>query len=189
MRQFARSGDASVVLDPAAPDEARRLREAVQPADGDQQGIPVDVLTTLAYLHLARYRVLPEGQDQEDLRESLALFGVLADRAPERVPGQVLSLISTAREEPASGGDRHTAAGARAFSAYQQTGRPEELDVAVTAFQGAVTVTPPGRHAVPRLPERHRHHVGHRRFTGPADSRHLLHRAHTRRPARPRPCG
>jgi hypothetical protein len=36
------------------------------------------------------------------------------------------------------------ARGIRAFSEYLLTGRPEVLDVAVTAFQGAVAATPPG---------------------------------------------
>ena len=65
IREFLESQDPSLVLDPAALEEAARLREAVRPPDGDLRSVPVDVITVLAYLHLARYQVLPDGQDQE----------------------------------------------------------------------------------------------------------------------------
>ncbi|MGO9081500.1 MAG: hypothetical protein ACLQDY_21080 [Streptosporangiaceae bacterium] len=98
----------------------------------------MDVLTTLAHLHLSRYQALPRGQDQDDLRKARALFGVLADRAPERVPDQVRVVLSDA--------DAYQLAteGARAFTEYERTGRPGELDTAVTALQDAVTATLPG---------------------------------------------
>ena len=144
MSRFSNSGDRSAVLDPAALEEAGWLWDAVRPADGDPQGVPVDVLTVLAYLHWARYQVLPEGQDQDDLRAAVFLFGGLAGRAPERVPKQGLSLISTAPRESPSDGARHAAAGGGAMSDYLQTGHPEELEAAVVAFQDAVAATPPG---------------------------------------------
>lgn len=75
LQRLVGSGDPSEVLDTAALDEASRLWEAVLPADGNLQAVPVDVLTALAYLHWSRYQVLPEGQDQHDLRKALAFCG------------------------------------------------------------------------------------------------------------------
>ena len=86
IREFLQSRDPSLVLDPAALEEAARLREAVRPPDGNLRSIPVDVITVLAYLHLARYQVLPDGQDQNDLNIALSHFRLLMDRAPEQSP-------------------------------------------------------------------------------------------------------
>ena len=172
VEQFADSGDASAVLDPAALDEAGRLLEVIGRAGGDVRGAPVAVLRTLANFHFARFQALPDDQDEDDLQEALALFSVLANRAPEQVPAQILAFLSTARRGPAGGSeagggatgggatgggaarghpDQHTSAGVRAFREYQRTGRTETLAAAITAFRNAVAATPPGD---PSLPSR-----------------------------------
>ena len=130
LRRFAESKDPSTVLDPAALDEASRLWDDAMSVAGDPQMVSVDVLTTLGYLHMYRYSVLPEGQEQDDLRKTLTFFGLLVDRAPERIPDQVVgSFVS---------------AGLEALDEYKSSGRPELLETAVSTFRDAVTVIPPG---------------------------------------------
>ncbi len=140
IQRFAESGDPSVVLESAALDEAARLWEAAQPADVDTQAVSVDVIAALAYLHLARHEALPDEQDKDELRTALSLFGVLADRAPERVPDQIRSLLADTLSEPTDEAERLTLTGAEAFAEYQRTWRPEVIDAAVTAFRDAVAV-------------------------------------------------
>jgi hypothetical protein len=80
IRRCAETGGPSVVLDPAALDEASQLWEATQPADRDPYSVPVDVLEVLANLHLSRCKVLPEGHNQADLQRALNLFSLLLVR-------------------------------------------------------------------------------------------------------------
>jgi len=144
LQRFVESWDPSVVLDPAAIDEADRLWEAARPVDGNLQSLSVGILTDLAYLHLFRYEALPEVQGQDDLRKAVDFLSVLLDRAPERVPDQVRSLLAAAQLEPADEAERLTYEGVRAVGEYEQTGHSEALDVAVAAFRAAVAATPPG---------------------------------------------
>ena len=144
IRGFSESGDPSGVLDPAALVEAARLWEAAQPADGDPHAVSVDVLTVLSGLYYARYQALSGGQGQHDLRTALGLFGMLADRAPGRIPDQVRDLLAGPRPESPGAPGQLTATGAGAFSEYERTGRPEALEAALAAFRDAVAATPPG---------------------------------------------
>src|ERR1700677_729324 len=89
IRRFDESGDPSEVLDPVASDEAARLWEAAQPAGGDPHAVSVDALMVLAHLPFARYKALPGGQGQNDLRTALGLLDMLADRAPGGIPDQI----------------------------------------------------------------------------------------------------
>ena len=146
IRVFGESGDPSGMLDPTALDEASRLWDAARPADGGPRDVSLQVLMVLACFHLFRYQELPKGQDQTDLRTALSLFGVLIARTPELVPDQIRSVLAAAHGhlEPVHDAKRLTAEGADAFNEYQRTGSPEVLDVALTAFQEAVAVNPPG---------------------------------------------
>ncbi len=148
IRRFTESGDASALLEPAAIREASQLFDGALPAGGDPGAVPVDVLTALAYLHWCRYRVLPEGQDQNDLRLALDFFAALLGRAPERIPGEIRGQIAAAVAAGAAGAAGHarslTAEGLRAFSEYERTGSPALLDRAVSALHDAVAAAPPG---------------------------------------------
>ncbi len=74
LQRFAESGDRAAVLDPAALAETVRLSEAVLSAGPDQDPVSLAALTAAAHLHLARYQLLPDGEDQDDLRSALSLF-------------------------------------------------------------------------------------------------------------------
>ena len=141
--RFARSGDPSSVLGPAAAEEARRLWEDAQAADGDPHAVSVDVLTVLAYLYLARFHAMPQGQGVDDLQTALGFFSVLEDLAPERVAPDIRSFLRSAPPELTDDLDRLTAEGATAFNEYQRTGRPELLDAAVAAFREVLAAAGP----------------------------------------------
>lgn len=128
LRRFSETQEPFVVLDPAALDEASRLWDAAMAEAGAPQMVSADSLTTLGYLHLFRYQVLPEGQNQDDLRKTLRLFGLLGHRAPELIPDQVADLF--------------VSVGIKAFQEHMQSGRPELLDAAVGAHRVAVAATP-----------------------------------------------
>ncbi len=98
---------------------------------------------TVAGLHLCRFQVLPEGQNQADLRMAQSLLSLVARRAPELVPDKVLSALSASRA------GWFAAEGSRAFERYEQDRLPEALNAAVLAFRDAVTAVPPGHPALP----------------------------------------
>jgi tetratricopeptide (TPR) repeat protein len=143
IRRFAESGDPSGVLDRTALAEADELWKAIQPADSRPQAVLMEVLTVLAFLHLLRYQLLAKSQGQGDLQTAFMIFGVLMEGDPRQVPEDVRNLLSAPPTE-----QTHDAEGSAdwstACSKYQQVGQPGILDVAVTAFRGAVAITPPG---------------------------------------------
>src|SRR5689334_17734756 len=147
--RFYESRDPSAVLDPVATDEASQLWEAARSENADPMAFPVDVLTVLAHLHLARYQVLPEGRDQKDLEVALRFFSILADRAPERVPDKIRGILAELEPPP---GDAYRLAteSSRCFAEYQRVGRPELLDSAVVALRGAVAAALPDDTNLPR---------------------------------------
>jgi tetratricopeptide (TPR) repeat protein len=147
--RFARSGDPSELLNPAALDEANRLLDAAQHGGIGPEAIPLDVLTTLAALHLFRFRLLPDGQDEGDIQMTLAFYGLVAARAPELVPDEILSLLLTSREEPSADPAQLVAEGQRAIAEYERDGLLASLDAAVNAFRDAVAAALPGD---PRIP-------------------------------------
>ena len=132
LRRFAESGDSAVVLDPTALDEAKTLWEAVQASDNApiKAAVIVDVLTVLAYLHWARYQVLPQGQDYPDLQAALSFFRILAECAPERIPGQIQSLLVFQSDKIVGDTERLMNEGLRAYDNYMRTRRPETLEAA-----------------------------------------------------------
>jgi tetratricopeptide (TPR) repeat protein len=144
LRRFSETGDPSVVLDPATPDEARRLWDAAILEAGDPRGVSVDVLMVLASVHWFRYQALPKEQDEDDLRMALDFFGILRERAPERVPDQIAALLASpsASAAPLDDSRRFTTAGIEAMNDFQRTGRSEVLEAALSAFRDAVDVTP-----------------------------------------------
>lgn len=139
IQRYIATGDSSAVLDPAALDEVAQLWEATHSPGGVAPTVPLDVLTVLAYFHWSRYEALPEGQGGEDLEPACALFELLLERSPERVPDEILRLSGTT--SPPKRTDEPgwlIVEGACAFNIYQRTGRSGVLDVAVEAFQTAL---------------------------------------------------
>jgi hypothetical protein len=143
--QFSDSGDASAVLDSAAPVMASQLWEAVVSAATDRLEVPTDVLAVLAYLHTARLQVLPDGGDW-DQRIAHDLFDLLVRQAPERVQPELREVLTRPRidaddENP----DRLTIGADVCYCYHVLTGRREALDATVTALENAIALTPAGR--------------------------------------------
>jgi hypothetical protein len=98
----------------------------------------------LAYLYLARFYAMPDGQGRDDdSSTALGFFGVLEGLAPDRVPPDIRRLLHSASREPADELDRLTAEGAAAFGEHERTGRPELLDEAVAAFREVMAAAGP----------------------------------------------
>ena len=97
----------------------------------------------LASLHLARHQALPPAEGQKELQTALGLLNMLEEVAPDRVRHDVGSRLSAANTEPLDA-ERLNAEGARAYSDFQRTGRPDVLDAAITAFGKAATAAGPG---------------------------------------------
>jgi hypothetical protein len=74
LQRFGESRDPSVVLEWRAIEEANALWNAARPKRGESPAI-TQALVVLAYLYWARYRVLPSGEDQDDLRAGLCKLG------------------------------------------------------------------------------------------------------------------
>ena len=140
---FAESRDPGVALDPAALEEATQLWDAAQPAEGDPRAVSVDVLMTLAYLHMARYHALPKEQEQEELQTAIGFFRLLAGRAPWLVPDDFWDQLGLTRPESSRFAKKRAIEGVDAVKVYERTGRPELLDSAACAFWDAIAAAPP----------------------------------------------
>ena len=90
LRIFAEYGDPTGVLDAAVPGLTRDLAETLTQDSRDAAAPDVArTLTALVGVHWLRYQLLPDGQDQDDLRACLKWSAVLLPVAPDLVPGPV----------------------------------------------------------------------------------------------------
>ena len=89
IRTFAESGDPTGVLDAAVPGLARDLDESLTQHSRDAAPNVVPAVIALVSVHWIRYQILPNGQDQDDLRACLKWSAALLPVAPELVPEPV----------------------------------------------------------------------------------------------------
>ncbi len=90
IQTFGESGDSTRVLDAAVPGLARDLAETLY--SDSQVEITPDVaraLTALVAVHWIRSQLLPDGQDQDDLRACRKWSAPLLAVAPDLVPEPV----------------------------------------------------------------------------------------------------
>ena len=99
-----------------------------------------EVLITVGYLHWFRYQVLPQGEDQQDLRAALTFFAPIYQADPEAVPGPLRTFLAEASPGPRTPG---TVAEGLAQVAAQlaEAGNPGALDEAVDLLRQAVAAT------------------------------------------------
>lgn len=142
LQQFGESRDPSVVLERRAIEEANALWNAARPKRGESPAI-TQALVTLAYLYWARYRVLPKGEDQDDLQAALGLFKIIAAQEPELVPRQVQAALVEAPRQSAGDAQRLIDEGVEAFRGYERTEWLVMLDLSVIAFRSALAVASP----------------------------------------------
>jgi tetratricopeptide (TPR) repeat protein len=91
LERSAATGDASLVLEPAALAEARHLAEASR-ADGDEGDW--EPLQLLGCLHWARYLALPEDQKEKELTAAIGLFAPCFIKGAGNLPGPLLPLLA-----------------------------------------------------------------------------------------------
>jgi tetratricopeptide (TPR) repeat protein len=101
--RFAATHDPWAVLDSGAIRDAEAVIDLVTetPTDGPLPERVAEGASLLAGLHWYRYRLLPAGEDADDLDQALRLTEFLLRFAPERVPPPLLALL---RAQHASGG-------------------------------------------------------------------------------------
>ena len=106
LSRFGESWDPSVILDRAVSMRRAGCGQPLALGTAIRRQSRKTYLTVLAYLYLARFQALPEGQDQDDnLSAALGLFGVLAVNAAARVPEQLRDFLIEARQRSAGNAD------------------------------------------------------------------------------------
>ena len=128
------------ILGPEAARAAEAVRAAVPDLDAD-----LEVAHILGWYHWARYQVLPDGQDQEDLAAAVECLRPVYPAYPEAVPDLVRRFFdSWVAGGPATGKDHALLAGRAVdlFIGYQHSGRTELLTQSIAVFRDAVVATP-----------------------------------------------
>lgn len=92
-------------------------------------------------MHWVRYQLLPEGEDQDDLRDCLRWSAVLLRVAPQLVPEPVRAYLEAASGSANATGELDDRGGSL-YAAYQRTGDLQVLEAAITALREAVDATP-----------------------------------------------
>jgi hypothetical protein len=142
LQRFGESRNPSLVLERPTIEEANALWNAARPKRGKSPAI-TQALVVLAHLYWARYRVLPNGEDQDDLRAALGLFKLIAAAEPELIPRQVQAALAGTPQQPAGDPRRLMDEGVEALKAYERTGWLVMLDLSVIAFRSALAVVSP----------------------------------------------
>lgn len=131
-----RSGDASGLLTREAVRDAAKL---VGLAD---RGTDLEVIHVLGWFHWMRYRVLPEGADQEDLRLALGLLRTVFGVDPEAVPAELREVFDSSRDADDSDGTSAAIDAEDMFDAFVATREPSLLRQAIEIMRGAIAATP-----------------------------------------------
>ncbi|GAA2195396.1 CHAT domain-containing protein [Micromonospora lupini] len=128
--RFDATGDPRAVLDSGAIRDAEAVIDLVTatPTDGPLPERVAEGVFLLASLHWYRYRLLPSGEDADDLGQALGLTEFLLSFAPERVPPAMRALLHAHRRPsggaphadapPTRSGPRSAGPGADAAGAY-----------------------------------------------------------------------
>jgi hypothetical protein len=165
LQAVAKSGDGTPLLANQVRQQARELAKTLI-QDSPDTAVPgtLEALAVLVGVHWLRYRGLPEGQDQDDLRACLAWSAALLPLEPSLVPAPVRAYLADhdapaidATDEAGAGGAHEADAGdavelgVRLFGAYQQTGNLQLLDAAIGLFRKAADATEEGDPSRPEL--------------------------------------
>lgn len=136
---FAEFRDESAVLDPAALAEAASLLAAVPDLGSDPEAV-----IAAGWLHWCRYLVLNPGDDEEDLRAALGLFGLAFQALPGEIPEPALKMLEAGAGEPVRQHDVRAQA-ARGFGLFQEAlgdGDRAKLDRAISMLRQAADASP-----------------------------------------------
>jgi len=142
------SGRPAALLDAVVPGLTRELAGILAQQAGDAAAPDVvEAISVLAAVHLGRYRLLPQGQDEDDLWACLNWSAVLLPVAPHLVPEPVRAYLAGPADATAAGANDH---GAALYAGYQRTGNTWFLETAIARFREAVEATPDGHPDRPR---------------------------------------
>ncbi len=135
------SGAVSWVLDPAVPHLARDLAQALNQdfQDADVRAV-IEAMSVLVDVYWARYQLLPEGKNQDDLQACLAWSAALLPAAPGLVPEPVRFYL--ARPDTPADASEANNSGAALYGDYQRSGNIQLLETAITHFREAVDASP-----------------------------------------------
>jgi tetratricopeptide (TPR) repeat protein len=124
--------DASDVLDDKLRAAALELLELLGGRTTDTEAV-----TAAASVFWLRYRLLPEGQDEADLRQALALYRAIHAVRPEAVPDELRTAVLGDPEGPIIRVDAEQvyAAVAAYFAAAVEAANPERISACIQGFQ------------------------------------------------------
>jgi tetratricopeptide (TPR) repeat protein len=138
---FAEFRDEGTVLDPAALAEVAGLLAAVPDLGSDHEAA-----IAAGWLHWYRYLVLNPGDDEQDLRAALGLFGFAFHALPEDIPDPARHLLEVGAAEPARQRDPRALV-ARGLGLFQEAlgdGDRAKLDLAIGMLRQAAEASPAG---------------------------------------------
>jgi tetratricopeptide (TPR) repeat protein len=145
---FGEFQDEGAVLDQGALAEVAGLLAAVPDLGTDPEAAIV-----AGWLHWCRYLVLNPGDDEQDLRAALGLFGLAFQALPEAIPDPARHLLEASAVEPARQRDARALA-ARGFGLFQEAlgdGDRAKLDHAISMLRQAVDASPEGDASRPSM--------------------------------------
>ena len=139
------AGDPRPILDAAVPGLARDLAGILNQDAQDGAAPDALALSVLVALHTIRHQLLPEGQNQDDLRAYRtwsARFPMLTAGPLERVPAQAhLAQVGGPSGDAAADANRR---GNELAREYQRAWNKQHLDSAIDHFRQAVTTASTG---------------------------------------------
>ena len=136
------SGNPAEVLEAAVPRLTRNLTRSFTPGTEDAADLDVEAVSVLAAVLYARFPLLRERQDQDDLQACLKLSSLLLSVAPDLVPESMRAYLP-APGTPAATASESLNRGASAHEDYRRTGNVELLDTAIAHFCMALAAGPP----------------------------------------------
>lgn len=148
LQEVSATGDGTPLLDDRVYEIARELADDLTrgPVSATVPGT-AEALAVLVGTHWLRYRGLPSGQDQDDLRACIAWSALLLPIQPDLVPQPVRAYLAEhGAPEPAEDqydADDPVQRGARLYQLYQRTGNLPLLDAAIGCFLQAVGAAGP----------------------------------------------
>ena len=139
LSQYEQCHDASDILDDKLRAAALELLELLGGRTAD-----IEAVTAAASVFWLRYRLLPEGQDEADLRQALVLYHAIHAVRPEAVPDELRTAVLGDAEGPIIRVDaEHVyAAVAAYFAAAVEAANPEKISVSIQGFQHLLKMLP-----------------------------------------------
>lgn len=126
--------DAAGILDEALRTAAVRLLELV-----GSQTTDVDAVVTVARVFWLRYLLLPEGQDQADLRQALVLYRAIHEVRPEAVPDELRAAVSADPDDLVT---RVFTSLAADFGAAVNEGDQQKISASIQKFRQLLDMLP-----------------------------------------------